>query len=111
MKQSNEDEFVPVAQVQDIPPGTSRMVKVQGKTVALFNIDGTFHAINNICPHEGGPLAKGRVKGHVVSCPWHDLQFDVRNGFGTDGGGYCVASYDVRLKDDHVYVSSKCREM
>lgn len=112
--QKTDDEsndFVPVARVTEVPPGKSRVVKVKEKTVALFHVGERFYAINNICPHEGGPLAKGRVKGYVVSCPWHDLQFDIRSGFGTDGGGYCVARYEVKVEDDQVYVSLKRRDL
>ncbi len=108
-KTQKKAEFVLVAHVDEVSPGSSRVCKVEGKTIALFNIFGRFYAINNICPHEGGPLAKGRVKGHVVSCPWHDLQFDVRNGFGTEGGGYCVGSYEVYVEEGQVYVNSKSR--
>ena len=108
--ESNQEEFIPVARVDEIPSGEGRVVKVKNKTVALFNVAGRFYAINNICPHEGGPLAKGKLKGHVVSCPWHDLQFDVRNGFGTEGGGYCVASYQVRVEANQVYVSLQRRD-
>lgn len=111
MKANTPDEFIPVARVDEVLPGRARVVTVNGKTIALFNVSGTFHAINNICPHEGGSLAKGRVKGHVVSCPLHDLQFDVRNGFGPDGGGYCVASYEVQVKDEQVFVSATCRKI
>jgi len=110
MNSKSLNDFIAVGRVEDIPDGTSRVVKVKGKTIALFNVSGKFFAINNICPHEGGPLAKGKLKGFVIGCPWHDLQFDVRSGFGTDGGGYCVASYDVRIKDDEVLVSSRCRD-
>ena len=109
--ENHDTEYIRVAQVDEIPSGQGRVVKVQGKTVALFNVSGHFYAINNICPHEGGPLAKGRIKGHVVSCPWHHLQFDIRNGFGTDGGGYCVASYEVRVDGDQVSVSLRRREI
>lgn len=109
--EGQEEEFIRIAHVDDVPSGQGRVVKVHGKTVALFKVAGRFYAINNICPHEGGPLAKGRIKGHVVSCPWHDLQFDVRNGFGTDGGGYCVASYEVRVEGDHICVSLRPREI
>ena len=104
------ENFISVGRVEDFQEGTSRVVKVNGKTIALFLVAGKFFAINNICPHEGGPLAKGKLKGFVVGCPWHDLQFDVRSGFGTDGGGYCVASYDVEVRDDEIYVSAQCRE-
>lgn len=110
MEPDVDEEFIPVLRVDDLLPGHGCVVKVKGKHVALFNVGGRFHAINNICPHEGGPLAKGRLKGNIVSCPWHDLQFDVRNGFGTDGGGYCVASYDVCVKDEQVFIKTKCRD-
>ena len=105
------DDFVPVASVDEVSSGQGRVVKVHGKSIALFNVEGRFYAINNICPHEGGPLAKGRLKGHVVSCPWHHLKFDVRNGFGTDGGGYCVISYEVRVEGSQVCVSLRRRDI
>ncbi len=111
MKPQPSENFVRIGKSEDFPPGQSKAVKVKGKTLALFNVSGTFFAINNICPHKGGPLHKGKLKGHVVGCPWHDLQFDVRNGFGTDGGGYCVASYDVLLQDGEIFVRSTCREL
>lgn len=110
MNSQSLENFVLVGRVDEIPEGTSRVVKVKGKTIALFHVAGKFFAINNICPHEGGPLHKGKLKGYVVGCPWHDLQFDVRSGYGTDGGGYCVASYDVKIKDNEIYVSSQCRD-
>ena len=99
--------FQCVAKVEEIPPGQVKVVKVNERAIAVFNIDGQFHAIYNSCPHEGGPLSKGRVTGHVVSCPWHDLAFDVRNGQGTDGGGYCVGSYDVRVEGGQVFVGGR----
>ena len=108
--EGKSDDFIPVVRVEDVQPGKGKVIKVQGKSVALFNVEGRFYAINNICPHEGGPLAKGRIKGHVVSCPWHDLKFDVRNGFGTDGGGYCVVSYQVCVKENQVCVSLRRRD-
>ncbi len=110
MESQPSGNFVPIGKAEDFPPGKSKAVKVKSKTIALFNVSGTFFAINNICPHKGGPLHKGKLKGYVVGCPLHDLQFDVRNGFGTDGGGYCVASYDVRVQDGEIFVSSTCRE-
>ncbi len=105
------EDFVCIGKVEDFPPGTSKSVKVGRKTVALFHVSGKFFAINNICPHEGGPLAKGKLKGYIVGCPWHDLQFDVRTGFGTEGGGYCVASYDVQVRDGEIFIRSTCREL
>lgn len=110
MSSKSFDQLVSVGKVEDFPPDTPKVVKVNGKNIAMFNVSGNFFAINNICPHEGGPLVKGKLKGYVIGCPWHDLQFDVRSGFGIDGGGYCVAAYDVKVKDDEIYVSPKCRD-
>lgn len=98
-----------VARVEEVPPGSSRVCQVNGRAIALFNVNGQFYAIYNLCPHEGGPLGKGRLKGHVVSCPWHDLAFDVRSGEATDGGGYCVGSYEVLVRDGQVYIGDRRR--
>jgi nitrite reductase (NADH) small subunit len=96
-----------VAKVDEVSPGQSKLVTINGRTIALFNVDGKVYAIHNLCPHEGGPLNEGRVKGFVVSCPWHDLAFDIRNGQGTEGGGYCVGSYDVRIEGGDIYVGPR----
>ena len=101
------DGFERVARVEEIPPGQSTVVTVNEKPIALFNIEGAFYAIYSVCPHEGGPLGEGHLKGWVVSCPWHDLSFDIRNGQGTDDGGYCVGSYEVRVEEQEVYVGPR----
>lgn len=99
--------FARVARVEEIAPGSSRVVQVRDKAIALFNVQGTFYAIYNKCPHEGGPLGEGRLKGHVVACPWHDLAFDIRSGVATDGGGYCVGSYQVVVKEGDIFVGGR----
>lgn len=99
--------FQKVAQLEDLAPGRSKKVTINGRAIALFNVDGKFYAIHNSCPHEGGPLADGRLKGYVVACPWHDLAFDIRNGQGTDGGGYCVGSYEVRVEGTDIWVGPR----
>lgn len=101
------DDFVLVAKVEDIPEGKGKVVKANGKQIALFRVKDMFYAINNVCPHQGASLAKGRLKRYVVSCPLHDLQFDVRSGFQTDGGGCGVAAYDVHVENGNVYVKIK----
>jgi nitrite reductase (NADH) small subunit len=101
------DGFERVAQVEEIPPGTAKIVEVGNKLIAVFNVEGAFYALYNLCPHEGGPLGEGHLKGHIVSCPWHDLAFDVRNGQGTDRGGYCVGSYEVRVEGREVFVGGR----
>ena len=101
------EDFVLVAKVVDIPEGKGTVVKAKGKQIALFRVKDTFYAINNVCPHQGASLAKGRLKRYVVSCPLHDLQFDIRSGFQTDGGGCGVAAYDVHVENGNVYVKTK----
>lgn len=73
-------EWHRVATVTDCPPGSARELTVAGRVVALFNIEGTFYALDGICPHAGGPLGEGAVSGKVVTCPWHGWQFDVTTG-------------------------------
>ena len=62
-------EFVKVAKTAEIEPGGARLVEVNGKQIALFNVEGQFFAIDNTCSHKGGPLAEGEVSGHVVIPP------------------------------------------
>ena len=63
--------FVKVAKTGDIAPGEGKMVETGGKRIAIFNIDGTFFAIDDTCTHRGGPLSEGMVVGTEVTCPWH----------------------------------------
>ncbi len=72
--------LVKVAETKDVPPGTARAVDVEGRTVALFNIGGTYYAIDDTCTHQGGPLSEGEVDGTVVTCPLHGACFDVTSG-------------------------------
>ncbi len=69
-----------IADASEIPLGQGREFVVAGKIVAVFNVEGEFHAMDGICPHAGGPLAKGVLRGIVVTCPWHGWQFDVTTG-------------------------------
>jgi nitrite reductase/ring-hydroxylating ferredoxin subunit len=60
-----------IAETKDVPPGTATSVDAGGKTLALFNVDGTLFAVDNTCAHRGGPLGEGDLDGAVVTCPWH----------------------------------------
>jgi nitrite reductase/ring-hydroxylating ferredoxin subunit len=60
--------------------GRGRTVDVGGKSIAVFNIGGNFHAIDNACTHVGGSLGNGSLDGTTVTCPWHGAQFDVTTG-------------------------------
>ena len=64
-------EFTPIAKTVDIPQGTGAAFPVNGRMVAVFNEEGKFFAIDDICPHMGASLAGGHVENGTVSCPWH----------------------------------------
>jgi nitrite reductase/ring-hydroxylating ferredoxin subunit len=70
--------FVKVAKKSDIPLSHMKELQVNGQGVCVANIDGKYFAINNICSHEGGPLADGKLQGYEVECPWHQSKFDMQ---------------------------------
>ncbi len=97
-------DFVRVAATSDVDPGTGRTIEVNGKEIALFNAGGTFYAIDNTCPHRGGPLGEGEIEGRVVTCPWHSWQYDVSTGESlTDD--LKVACYPVKVEGDAVLLA------
>ena len=103
-----EPEFVRVADVDEVPPGGMRCVEVDGRDVALVNLEGTFYALDNNCPHNGGPLAQGRLdaaEGRVV-CPWHCWVWDVRSGRAVAPPiSYSTPTYAVRVEGRDILVS------
>ena len=94
-----------VAKINEIEPGQARLVDVQGKQIALFNVDGTFFALDSTCTHKGGPLTEGEISGHKVTCPWHGARFDVRTGKVVGPPAQqAVARYGVRATDSDIEV-------
>ena len=76
----SEEDFVKVANTEDIQPSQMKEVEVNGQNICVANVDGKYYAIGSICTHEGGPLADGTLEGYEVECPWHNSKFDVRTG-------------------------------
>ena len=76
-----------------------------GKKIALFNLDGTFFAIDDTCTHRGGPLSEGEVSGEEVTCPWHGAVYNIKTGavLGPPAPRG-VASYAVRVQGSDVEV-------
>jgi glycine betaine catabolism B len=77
---SEEEDFVKVADTNDIQPSHMKEVQVDGESICIVNVEGKYYAIGNICTHEGGPLADGTLEDYEVECPWHASKFDVRTG-------------------------------
>ena len=93
-----------VARVGDIAEGEARVVEVDGRTLALFNVGGSFYAIDNTCPHRGGPLGEGDLEGRIVLCPWHAWRWDVTTGNNANNPAVKVACYPVSVEGEAVFV-------
>jgi 3-phenylpropionate/trans-cinnamate dioxygenase ferredoxin component len=88
----------------DIAPGTGCVVDIAGKVLAIFRVDRDYYAIDNTCPHRGGPLGEGDIVGPVVACPWHGWSWDVTTGANVNNPAVRLACYPVTVRDGAVYV-------
>jgi nitrite reductase/ring-hydroxylating ferredoxin subunit len=97
--------FHKVAELKDLAPGACKAVEVNGKSIALFNVDGTFYAIVDACPHRGGSLSMGTLEGTTVTCPLHGAEFDVTTGRNlSPPAPGIVGSYKVRVEGNDIQV-------
>jgi 3-phenylpropionate/trans-cinnamate dioxygenase ferredoxin component len=97
--------FVKVASVSQVTPGTGIVASADGKEVAVFNVDGEFYVIDNVCKHRGGPLGEGELEGETVTCPWHAWQYNVKTGTCLTKDGIKMDTYEVRVEDDDIKVA------
>jgi nitrite reductase/ring-hydroxylating ferredoxin subunit len=97
--------FVEVAKKSEIPEASAIVVEVERKRLALINLSGEIYAIDDDCPHEGGPLSEGTISGEEIECPWHTSHFNIKTGrVAMDPATEDVAIYRVRLIGDAVEV-------
>jgi 3-phenylpropionate/trans-cinnamate dioxygenase ferredoxin subunit len=96
---------IPVGTADDLAPGQRMLAFIDGRSIVLFNIDGTLHAIDNSCPHNGASLASGQLEGCVLRCPAHGLRFDVRTGCMPGPGGLSLSTFPVSVVDGKLLVS------
>ncbi len=94
-----------VAETEEIAPGTAKQVTVDGKKIALFNLNGGFYAIDDACTHRGGPLCEGSIEGDFVTCPWHGATFNIKTG-EADGppAPTGVACYRVAVEGADIHI-------
>jgi 3-phenylpropionate/trans-cinnamate dioxygenase ferredoxin component len=98
------DRFVAVAKIGELPPGQMKWVGVDRERVVLANIDGTFCALRDVCGHKNAPLSRGRLVGHLIECPLHFAQFDMRTGKLVSGPVSAdIPVYEVQIEGDTVY--------
>ncbi len=99
-------EFVKVAGRADVPPGGKALAEVEGRAIAVFNVDGAYYAIDDVCTHDGGPLAEGELSGCEIRCPRHGARFDVRTGKALGFPAFePVASHRVEVRGPDLYVA------
>ncbi|AMV37509.1 non-heme iron oxygenase ferredoxin subunit [Planctomyces sp. SH-PL62] len=98
-------EAVKIAETTELAPGGKKLVEVDGRALALFRVGDDYYVIDDVCTHDGGPLAEGDLCGVEIECPRHGARFDVRTG-----AVLCfpavepVATHPVEIRGDGVYV-------
>ena len=105
----------PVCRVAELPPGKRKIIDIDGKSIGVFNVHGTYYALRNICPHQFAPLCEGAItgttlpskpgeylyarEGEIIRCPWHGWEFDITTGKSIfNPHKVKVRSYDVSLE-------------
>jgi len=99
-------DYIKVATRADLPPGGKKLVDLDGRAIALFNVDGEFFAIDDVCTHDGGPLAEGELQGSEIRCPRHGARFDVRTGKALSFPAFePVETLAVEVRGEDIYVA------
>jgi nitrite reductase/ring-hydroxylating ferredoxin subunit len=96
------NSYYPVAAAASLAPGEGRTVHLRGREYALFNLGGAFHAMDNECPHRGGPLGAGTLDEGRVHCPLHGWAFDPKTGECTTKLGCAINIYPTRIENGEV---------
>jgi 3-phenylpropionate/trans-cinnamate dioxygenase ferredoxin subunit len=98
-------DFVKVANVSDVPDPGKQVVEVDDRLVALFHVGGKFYALDDVCTHDGGPLAEGTLENHTIACPRHGAKFDIRDGRAlTMPATRATAAHQVKVDKGQVYI-------
>lgn len=100
----NPSQSFDAAEASSIPEGGSRTVEWQGQRLALFHLDGAFHAIDDACPHRGAALGEGWRDGDTVLCPLHGWAFHIKSGACLTRPDRPVRSYRTEVRDGRVWI-------
>ena len=99
--------WIKAGKVSDIVEGKSQIANANGKEIALFKVDGKVYALENTCPHRGGPLGEGYLEGSEVTCPWHAWTFDVKTGVCQTMPDMKQPTFPVKIEADDIFVEVK----
>lgn len=98
--------FMKTVKIGEIEPGKAMRVEIEGERIALFNVDGSYYAISDVCTHEEASLSEGSLQGEIVSCPRHGARFNVRTGQVLSLPAILpVAIYPVRVEGSDILIS------
>src|SRR5574337_1231713 len=98
-------DFKKTLKVNDVLPGQMKTVEFEGETVCIVNIGSKFYAINNVCTHEGGPLAEGILDNYEIECPWHGARFDMRTGeVKAPPAKSPISTCEVKVDGDNIWI-------
>jgi 3-phenylpropionate/trans-cinnamate dioxygenase ferredoxin subunit len=100
-------EFIKVAKTSDLAPGEKILVEYDDEDVGLFNINGEFYAISDVCTHDDGPLVEGELDGEWIICPRHGARFHVKTGAQTMPAFAPVPVYQVKIEGDDILIAPK----
>lgn len=95
-----------LAKISDVPEKKGIIVQApDGREIALFKVDAKIYALDNECPHSGGPLGEGEVENCTVTCPWHAWQFNISTGECVNAPGLDAASIPIDIVGDSIFMS------
>jgi len=110
-----------VCRLEELPPGSTRIVQVKGREIGVFNVAGRIYAVRNSCPHRAAPLCQGLLSGTplpsdpyeyhygrqglVLRCPWHGWEFDLETGEPLVAHGLRAKTYRAEIVDGHIMLS------
>lgn len=98
-------DWVSVARAGELAPGQFKSVDVDGAQVAVFNLDGRYYAIEDVCTHDGGQLTGGSIEGAEIVCPRHGARFCIKTGAALTAPAYeATATFPVRIENGMVEV-------
>jgi nitrite reductase/ring-hydroxylating ferredoxin subunit len=103
---SNTPEFhrILLGPAADIPVNTGKEYVHENRIIAVFHVEEGFYALDGMCPHAGGPLAKGHIRQDVVTCPWHGWQFNVKTGHHCLNDRIKATTYQVEVDQEQIYL-------
>lgn len=96
--------FVKIGSAAKLTPGSVMEVEVSGRTYAVCNANGEFHALDGTCPHAGGPLGEGALHDFMLVCPWHCWEYDCRTGENDFDPTVRVPTFPVRVEGDDILI-------